>query len=368
MPCHDGTTTDQWASFNAAYHEKNEQRYMSLDDFAYHRESFGSPLSGGTKTGQALNAQVFGSAYFPRDCGWCGEQGHKASNCQEKRAGKPKTAKIRRNNKKRIKDESKRKSPKNGGLCFNCCKGNHFASDCKEPRKEKTEQPREVVQTVKTAPEANFRGYRLCCNDCTLGASTSNSLSYITESVTQGGLTPAMEAYHCELNYFWRLPCAKHENVSVVTMDGSLIVVDPSVERTNDVKLFMTCQQISETHSEDTSSDLAKNDEQRMASNADSVEPIASEIDSTRTASMESLSGRADYQSFSTTQAEENSELSPAKRALALDSQEERAQKRFKTGEGSRFSFFGSVIASAFSNLCDTAKNSFRGWNVGGRN
>ena len=48
----------------------------------------------------------------------------------------------------------------------------------------------------------------------------------------------------------WPLPCAEHKIVSVVTMDESSIVVDPPVQRTNDIRVFMTRQQLCETDSE----------------------------------------------------------------------------------------------------------------------
>ena len=368
MAYNDGKTTDQRAPFKAEYPKKNQLGCTLLDPCAYHRKQVGSPSSGGSTTGKALNVQVHGSAYFPYDCGWCGIKGHKVLHCQDKKAGKPK-----KTCKKQVKDGYKRKGPKNGGLCFNCGKGNHFARDCMEPRKDWMEQPHAVTLTVKTAPGAQasfsraneFRGYRLCQNYCSLGALKSPSFSYIPEPVIHARLTPETEAHPCELNCSWSSPSSKPEIVPAFSMDQSSIVIDPSVTNTNATKVFTTGQQLYETHTEDGSGNLAKTNELGTVGNAATNETIASGIESTGTASSEVSGGKTDGLSSSMPHAnEQHGESIAAKHALELESQDERARKRFKREEGNQFSFIGSLLACVFGKLRDTAEKSVHYWNV----
>jgi hypothetical protein len=50
-------------------------------------------LSGGKSTGKVLTVSTPGSAYFPFKCNWCDIVGHKAQNCPNCLAGKPKAKK-----------------------------------------------------------------------------------------------------------------------------------------------------------------------------------------------------------------------------------------------------------------------------------
>ena len=75
---------------------------------------------------------------FKGHCGYCGEFGHKAANCPNKKSNQNKgqKAKTQQNKKQNVKGDSKGKGHLDMSKikCFNCGEYGHFARDCLKAR------------------------------------------------------------------------------------------------------------------------------------------------------------------------------------------------------------------------------------------
>ena len=89
---------------------------------------------------------------FKRCCGYCGEFGHKAADCPNKKSNQNKGSKGTPNHKKKqsTKGDHKRKGHKHMSKikCFNCGEYGHYAPDCPKPHDNANVAP-ESVQNKK---------------------------------------------------------------------------------------------------------------------------------------------------------------------------------------------------------------------------
>ena len=143
----DGKMAEKWAPFQAKYREQGRITGTTWVDFKKHltREwkQIGSP-SGVKSTGKALNVSTPGSAYFPFKCNWCGKVGHKAQNCPDRLAGKPKAKQNGRGGGGggggKFSAKSSNQSPSSSGnkqktdlshiKCYNCGEMGHYKNKC----------------------------------------------------------------------------------------------------------------------------------------------------------------------------------------------------------------------------------------------
>jgi Zinc knuckle len=97
--------------------------------------------SGGKSTEKALNVSTPGSAYFPFKCNWCDKVGHKAQNCPDRLASKPKAKKNGRgggggkfnaksSNQGQFSSGNKQKKDLSHIKCYNCGKMGHYKNKC----------------------------------------------------------------------------------------------------------------------------------------------------------------------------------------------------------------------------------------------
>jgi Zinc knuckle len=93
-----------------------------------------------------LNVLTPGSVYFPFNCNWCGEIGHKVQNYLDCLAGKPKTKKngqggggksnARSSNQGQFSSGNKQKKDLSHIECYNCGKMGHYKNKCPKLKKE----------------------------------------------------------------------------------------------------------------------------------------------------------------------------------------------------------------------------------------
>jgi hypothetical protein len=163
----DGKMAEMWAPFQVKYREQGRIAGTTWVEFKKHltREwkQIGSP-SGGKSTGKALNVSTPGSAYYPFKCNWCDKAGHKAQNCHDRLAGKPKTKKNGRgggggggksnaksSNQGQISSGNKQKKDLSHIKCYkNCGEMDHYKNKCPKEKQESANNVK-VVLMVKCA-------------------------------------------------------------------------------------------------------------------------------------------------------------------------------------------------------------------------
>jgi Zinc knuckle len=143
-----------------------------------------------------LNVSTPGSAYFPFKCNWCGKTGHKAQNCLDRLAGKPKAkqngrgggggggggkSSAKSSNQGRFSSGNKQKKDLSHIKCYNCGEMGHYKNKCPKLKQEsasnvevalmvsctnikETEEIEFVAYTTKW--EHLFETYSMYCKAC----------------------------------------------------------------------------------------------------------------------------------------------------------------------------------------------------------
>jgi Zinc knuckle len=128
-------------------------------------KQIGSP-SRGKSTGKALNVSTPGSAYFPFKCNHCDKAGHKAQNCPDRLAGRPKEKK-RGGGRVGSKPSSNQGNSLSGNKpkkdlshikCHNCNERGHYKNKCPKLKQE-TANNVEVALMVKVVEYSGNDGF-----------------------------------------------------------------------------------------------------------------------------------------------------------------------------------------------------------------
>ena len=140
---------------------------------------------------------------FKGRCGYCGEFGHKAVNCPNKKSSQKEGSKDKSEKRrhKNLKKDSKGKSKTDMSKvrCYNCVELGHFAQDCPKPRKnaniaQENEQNRKLAEMMDL-------GNSSVCEECAMICTDIYSDEEYDEMVVYGdqGISKFLQAYFFNL-------------------------------------------------------------------------------------------------------------------------------------------------------------------------
>ena len=125
---------------------------------------------------------------FKRQCGYCGEIGHKAVNCPDKKSKKKEDSKDKSDKKETQKpkkdSKGKGKTDMSKIKCYNCGEMGHFARDWPKPHKN-TNLAREYEQNRKFTKLMDL-GDNSVCEECTMICTDAYSDEEYEEMVVYG--------------------------------------------------------------------------------------------------------------------------------------------------------------------------------------
>ena len=134
--------TSVWGPFQAEYRKEGAMANTRWLDFKNHLtqewKQIGAPSGGEKPVNKALNIHTPGSEYSPFPCHYCHQKGHKAVNCPDRLAGKPKTKKNGNKGGKGGKKNgdgargkpNKKKKDLSEIECYNCHEKGHYKNKC----------------------------------------------------------------------------------------------------------------------------------------------------------------------------------------------------------------------------------------------
>ena len=132
---------------------------------------------------------------FKGQCGYCGEIGHKAVNCPDKKSNQKEDSKDKFSNKEtqKPKKDSKGKGKTDMSKIkgYNCGKLGHYARDCPKPRKNaniarENEQNRKLTNLMDLGDNSVCKECSMICTDVYTDEEYKEIVVYGNEGITSG--------------------------------------------------------------------------------------------------------------------------------------------------------------------------------------